>query len=440
MATAPPLARDRLIVLSYVTTSLVKSMEGAGGKTPRIPPKMDAAQLEDELSVSRPVIERLADRDLFPWLDDGTDPSPADLHRAATVVADRLCGAAADPIIRNAQEKRQIATLRAWLEARGYRHVTSASIPSVSEMTPGTFTFWYNVPVASGSRSVNITVDGLVMPHRASAGALPLFLEAKSAGDFTNTNKRRKEEAQKMHQLRQSYGSDVRLALFLCGYFRHAVSGLRGRRRIDWVWEHRPDDLALFGLDPDDGGASGDGAGTPLAPTGNREPRVGYEPAVTESERRRLAFQTLLDDAKTSQARNKLGQFATPPALADEMLGYARQHLEGAAPVRFLDPAFGTGSFYSAFLRAFGPERRGSASGFEIDPHYGEPARGLWADTHLDLCIGDLHAAGDPGRGEPLRPRRGEPAVREAPPTWRAPRSGVSAKRRRRYPASGHRD
>ena len=390
MATAPPLARDRLIGLSYVTPSLVQSMEGAGGKTPRLPPKMDATQLAGELGRISAVIQRLADRDLFSWLDDGTDPSPADLHRAATVVADRLCGAAADPIIRNAQEKRQIATLRVWLEAHGYRHVTSASIRSVTEMTPGIFTFWYNVPVASGSKTVNITVDGLVMPHRGVPRSLPLFIEAKSAGDFTNTNKRRKEEAQKMHQLRQSYGSDVRLALFLCGYFDTPYLGYEAAEGIDWVWEHRPDDLALFGLDPDDGGRSGDGGGRPSPPTGNREPRVDYEPNVPESERRRLAFQILLDEAKTSQARNKLGQFATPPALADEMLEYARRHLGNTAPVRFLDPAFGTGSFYSAFLRAFDPARRGQASGFEIDAHYGDPARGLWADTPLDLRIDDF--------------------------------------------------
>lgn len=44
------------------------------------------------------------------------------------------------------------------------------------------------------------------MPKTAKAGELPIFFEAKSAGDFTNVNKRRKEEAVKMAQLRHPYG------------------------------------------------------------------------------------------------------------------------------------------------------------------------------------------------------------------------------------------
>ena len=39
---------------------------------------------------------------------------------------------------------------------------------------------------------------------------MPILIEAKSAGDFTNTNKRRKEEATKVHQLRATYGLTVR--------------------------------------------------------------------------------------------------------------------------------------------------------------------------------------------------------------------------------------
>ena len=86
------------------------------------------------------------------------------------------------------------------------------------------------------------------MPRGARAGEFPLFLEAKSAGDFTNTNKRRKEEAVKMAQLRSTYGAAVRFNLFLCGYFDSGYLGYEAAEGIDWVWEHRIDDLALFGL------------------------------------------------------------------------------------------------------------------------------------------------------------------------------------------------
>ena len=86
------------------------------------------------------------------------------------------------------------------------------------------------------------------MPNSARSGDLPLLIEAKSAGDFTNVNKRRKEEAAKVGQLRQSYGEDVRYILFLCGYFDSGYLGYEAAEGIDWVWEHRIEDLREFGL------------------------------------------------------------------------------------------------------------------------------------------------------------------------------------------------
>ena len=61
-----------------------------------------------------------------------------------------------------------------------------------------------NVPARQEGtgRQVNIPVDAAIMPKDAQPGDLPLFVEAKSAGDFTNVNKRRKEEATKIGQLR----------------------------------------------------------------------------------------------------------------------------------------------------------------------------------------------------------------------------------------------
>ena len=81
-----------------------------------------------------------------------------------------------------------------------------------------------------------------------NAGGLPLLLEAKSAGDYANVNKRRKEEAAKNNQLRAAYGDQVRLVLFLCGYFDSGYLGYEAAEDIDWVWEHRIDDLSEFGL------------------------------------------------------------------------------------------------------------------------------------------------------------------------------------------------
>src|SRR5580658_6077319 len=69
------------------------------------------------------------------------------------------------------------------------------------------------------------------------------------------------------------------------------------------------------------------------------------KPAIARIERRRLALQQARDRLRSPQQRNRLGQFATPAALAREMLQYAHELL-GSTAVRFLDPAIGTGAFY----------------------------------------------------------------------------------------------
>ena len=98
------------------------------------------------------------------------------------------------------------------------------------------------------AHKVNIPVDVVIQPKRLRKDRLPILIEAKSAGDFTNTNKRRKEEAVKMVQLRSTYGKKVQFNLFLCGYFDTGYLGYEAAEGIDWVWEHRIDDMALFGI------------------------------------------------------------------------------------------------------------------------------------------------------------------------------------------------
>ncbi len=112
-----------------------------------------------------------------------------------------------------------------------------------------------------------------------------------------------------------------------------------------------------------------------------------------ERERRRLSLQASLDAQKSPTERNRLGQFATPAALADEIIHVGIGLLDDQRPVRFLDPAFGTGAFYSALLRCVPHARIARATGFEIDPHYGTAARDLWADTPLNLMLEDFTRA-----------------------------------------------
>ncbi|HEX9022950.1 MAG TPA: N-6 DNA methylase [Geobacteraceae bacterium] len=111
---------------------------------------------------------------------------------------------------------------------------------------------------------------------------------------------------------------------------------------------------------------------------------------IDKIEERRIALQAELDAGKTQAERNRLGQFATPTSLADEILKYASRIIPPDEKVSFLDPAIGTGAFYSALLKVF-PERRiEKALGFEIDPHYGEPAKLLWKETNLSLRLADF--------------------------------------------------
>jgi type II restriction enzyme len=246
MSTCPPLAVDRLIGLAGVSTNLVKCME----LEKKLPARMKAAEVDPQLAKIATIIEKLADPDIFVWLGRKAPPTKTEIHRAATIVADRLCGSVANPIIRNAQEKRQLGAVKGWLEARSYKQLPPGDGIYFDAMPPGTFSFRTNVPVKleGGVQTINIPIDAVIMPKKVRAEGFPIFFEAKSAGDFTNTNKRRKEEAMKMAQLRSTYGNKVQFNLFLCGYFDTGYLGYEAAEGIDWVWEHRIDDLALFGI------------------------------------------------------------------------------------------------------------------------------------------------------------------------------------------------
>ena len=118
--------------------------------------------------------------------------------------------------------------------------------------------------------------------------------------------------------------------------------------------------------------------------------------AITELEKRRLALQTALDAGKTPAERNRMGQFATPTGLAADILRYAAAQLRENGKVRFMDPAIGTGSFYSALLNVFPKSRVAAAVGYELDPHYGTPAADLWRETGLDMRLQDFTQAQPP--------------------------------------------
>jgi hypothetical protein len=112
---------------------------------------------------------------------------------------------------------------------------------------------------------------------------------------------------------------------------------------------------------------------------------------VISIEARRQDVQATLDADKHSAERNRLGQFATPYPLAEQIARYT-QILAGPrlSKVRFADPSIGTGSFFSAALAVFGAGRIESAVGVELDPDFCSAARDLWAPAGLNVVQGDF--------------------------------------------------
>lgn len=117
---------------------------------------------------------------------------------------------------------------------------------------------------------------------------------------------------------------------------------------------------------------------------------------IEEREKVRLELQERLDAVKTREERNRLGQFATPPKLASDIVGYAISLLSARSKIRFIEPGFGTGPFYSALLHQMLSSRIQTAIGYEIDPNYAESARRLWEDTGLHLYVNDFTRAKPP--------------------------------------------
>ncbi|HLZ69531.1 MAG TPA: N-6 DNA methylase [Dehalococcoidia bacterium] len=112
---------------------------------------------------------------------------------------------------------------------------------------------------------------------------------------------------------------------------------------------------------------------------------------LAATERQRMALQDELDGERSASQRNKLGQFATPPALAREIVEYAASLLPNPAEsIHFAEPAIGSGAFYSALLTTVLHQRIASAVGIEVDPRFVAAARALWGESGLRVITGDF--------------------------------------------------
>ena len=87
-----------------------------------------------------------------------------------------------------------------------------------------------------------------------------------------------------------------------------------------------------------------------------------------------------------------MGSFPTPYSLAEEIADYGLKHLDKEADISFLDPALGSGVFFSALMAQSSGYRLKRMLGYELDPDYGEIARKLWG-SRLEVRIGDFLVA-----------------------------------------------
>ena len=124
---------------------------------------------------------------------------------------------------------------------------------------------------------------------------------------------------------------------------------------------------------------------------GTQTKRFGTIGDLSLNESKRLQLQAAIDKSKSIENRRRFGQFATPYELAQEIISYGLT-LQHEKEISFLEPAMGTGAFYSALLSECGKRYKSikSATGIELDDDFYSAAHELWGDTGINLINGDF--------------------------------------------------
>jgi hypothetical protein len=233
MSTAPPVARDRLAGLSRTERPLLTALE-----QDRLPSRLSASELDAQLSRVCAVLAQMLDRDLFDWLEQDRPAEDPERTFAATLIADRRCESVGESILRQAERERQARALARWLDARGY----TEHVGSVSDLQAGGYRLG-PVGLDAASTLGERTVDAVIRPRdprghthqivlrsvpRAvgSVGFSPVGLSAAATGAR----------------------SDETTVLLLVGVADQRFLRQGAAAGLDWIWEHRLDDLALVGL------------------------------------------------------------------------------------------------------------------------------------------------------------------------------------------------
>ena len=239
MCTAPALARDRLAGLAQARKPFVAALEQG-----RLPTSASAAELDAQLGRICRVLRNLWDRQLLPWLVRDCGPTDLERQMASVVVADRRCIAVSDLILRQAHKRSQTEQLVRWLTEHGYRQ-QAVGEGCVESMPQGTFAI--DQPVVAGSHTpVLLTLDAVVQPHSSRGQQAPVFLDWTSLADASAA--KLAKEATRLRLLKETFGGETAVLSILVGSFDKQYLDARATRNLDWIWEHRLDDLGAAGV------------------------------------------------------------------------------------------------------------------------------------------------------------------------------------------------
>jgi len=246
---SPPLAHDRLAGLVKLPPQIASALKKA--KTDQ---NVQAPLIQKAVENIIDLVLALSDKNIIPWLKKRppTKPSTQERSRALHIIADRVTLGYVLSQLRSEQEAMMLRKLKGWLENRGYyyldkKHLNCSDKSPVNCLPPKTFTFQLQVKVRSSSENtVRIPIDVAVKPVSSPRVVL---VEAKAAGDFTNPNKRRKEdEARYKHLLTGLGKNNFVYIMYLFGYFNQKYLDHLKAAEIPWVWEHNLDALSSFDL------------------------------------------------------------------------------------------------------------------------------------------------------------------------------------------------
>jgi len=198
------------------------------------------------------ILEGELDYALVPWLQERRGATVEERNRAVHVSADRILRRITSTALRYQHEPRQLEKLESFLIAQGLKKTDFTTlVDPLVDVIPGTYAFRVNV---NGKTSEDLilkqNVDVLIKPFSYAPDALPIFMEAKSMSDEVNPNKRQKEEAQKINNLIRMWGSrstsDIIYLLLLGGTVPRRYLEVEAGSGIDWIWEHRVEDIKLL--------------------------------------------------------------------------------------------------------------------------------------------------------------------------------------------------